>query len=71
MKTDTPSLYVNDNGMICCIAHGGAYLQSEYRHAPERFTYRTPLDSWEKVDEEYIAGWTEMVGAPPACEMCG
>ena len=36
MQTKTASLYTNDNGMTCCIEHGGSYLRSEYDHKPER-----------------------------------
>jgi hypothetical protein len=64
------SLYVNDNGMTCCIEHGGSYLRSEYQHAPERDLYRTPLDTWERIDDEYVVEWTSIVGTGPACEMC-
>ena len=70
MKTKTDPLYINDNGMICCIDHGGAYLQSEYQHAPDRHTYRTPLDTWDKVDDEFIALWVEEMGTMPTCELC-
>jgi hypothetical protein len=66
----TETLYVNQNGMICCVAHGGSYLQSEYRHAPGRFEYRTPLDHWEHVDDEYVAEWIQVVGTAPRCEVC-
>jgi hypothetical protein len=70
MNTMTASLYVNNNGMTCCIDHGGSYLSSEYQHAPERNTYVTPLDHWERVDEDYATEWTAIVGAAPKCEMC-
>jgi hypothetical protein len=71
MATKTaPSLYTNDNGMICCVNHGGSYFQSEYQHAPEQFTYRTPIESWEQVDDEFIALWTAEMGSAPKCEMC-
>lgn len=68
MSTDT--LYVNNNGMICCVGHGGSYLQSEFRHAPGRAQYVTPLDLWEHVDAEYVAEWVELVGTAPRCEVC-
>jgi len=70
MTTKTTSLYINNNGMICCISHGGSYLQSEYKHAPERPNYITPLDSWERMDTDYIVEWVDMVGSAPKCEMC-
>jgi len=66
----TGSLYVNDNGMICCVEHGGSYLASAYQRKPEQCCYGTPLDSWEKVDGEYVAEWTVLVGSAPVCEMC-
>ena len=70
MATKTNTLYVNDNGMMCCVEHGGSYLRSEYTHAPERNVYRTPLDTWERVDEQYAQEWLALVGTPVRCEMC-
>jgi hypothetical protein len=70
MNTTTESLYINNNGMVCCIAHGGSYLSSEYRHAPERNTYTTPIESWERIDGEFAAEWIAVVGAAPMCELC-
>jgi len=71
VKTATKSsLYINQNGMICCIDCGGSYLQSEYQHAPERPSYLTPLDSWERIDSEFIGMWIDEMGAAPVCELC-
>jgi hypothetical protein len=70
MQTKTASLYGNDNGMLCCIEHGGSYLRSEYAHKPERRVYRTPLDTWERIDADYVAEWTQIMGTPPKCELC-
>ena len=64
------SLYVNANGMTCCVDHGGSYLRSAYDRAPEQCCYGTPLDNWERIDDEYVAKWTSIVGTGPACEMC-
>lgn len=64
------TLYVNQNGMICCVDHGGSYLRSEVQHAPGRHEYRTPLDHWEYVDEQYVVEWVELVGTAPRCEVC-
>jgi hypothetical protein len=64
------TLYSNDNGMTACIDHGGSYLQSEYKHAPDRRVYRTPLDRWERIDPDYAAEFAAIVGRPPACEFC-
>lgn len=70
MTTATASLYINNNGMICCIEHGGSYLRSEYAHAPERRGYETPLDSWDRIDVLYARQWEQLAGTPPKCEMC-
>ena len=70
MQTATQSLYINQNGMICCVQHGGLYLRSEYDHAPERFAYTTPIESWEQVDAAFIRDWNAITGSDPACEMC-
>jgi hypothetical protein len=64
------SLYINQNGMVCCIQHGGSYLNSEYTHAPELRFYTTPLDSWEQMDSDFVAEWIVEVGVAPKCEMC-
>lgn len=64
------TLYVSNNGMVCCVDHGGSYLQSEYRHAPGRRNYVTPLDAWELVDDAFRAEWVEAVGCAPQCEVC-
>jgi hypothetical protein len=70
MQTKTASLYVHDNGNICCIDHAGSYLTSEYRYAPERHEYWTPLGTWERIDAAYIRDWTTIVGTAPVCETC-
>lgn len=65
------SLYVNNNGRIVCIAHAGSYLSSAYGAAPERDEYLTPLDHWLRIDDQYIAIATEVVGTyHPKCEDC-
>jgi hypothetical protein len=63
-------LYVNNNGMTCCLNHGGSYLMSAHRSAPERMTYITPLDHWERINDEYAQERIALIGAPPKCEMC-
>jgi hypothetical protein len=70
MSVATSSLYINDNGMICCVDHGGSYLRSEYAHRPQQCCYGTPLDSWERVDVDFVEEWTEIVGLEPRCEIC-
>lgn len=70
IATTTASLYVNDNGMTCCVDHGGSYLQSAYARRPEAATYRTPLDAWDRIDDDYVAEFTAIVGHAPACELC-
>lgn len=64
------SLYVHDNGETSCIAHAGSYLSSEYRHAPESDLYWTPLGSWERIDDDYVAEYVDLVGREPSCESC-
>ena len=66
----TSGLYVHDNGETLCIAHAGSYLSSEYRHAPESDLYWTPLGSWERIDDDYLAEYREMTGHVPTCESC-
>ncbi len=71
MTAITSSLYSSHTGRISCVDHMGSYGQSEYRHAPERREYRTPLDVWERIDADYVEAWVEMMGRPPVCEDCG
>lgn len=70
MKTTTDILFVSDGGRINCLAHGGSYLNSAHAARPNARTHRTPLDWWERVDDDYIAEWTAIVGKPPVCEEC-
>lgn len=70
MNTTTASLYINDNGLIACLDHGGSYLRAEYDRAPEQFEYRTPLESWEKVDAEFVRDWNAITGSDPVCAAC-
>lgn len=68
--TGSAVLYVNNNGMTCCLDHGGSYLMSAHQNAPGRKTYVTPLDCWERIDSQYAKEWTSVTGVPPKCEMC-
>ena len=70
LVTESVVLYVNNNGMRVCIDHGGSYLRSAQEGAPERKTYVTPLDFWERIDDEYAQEWVTAVGTLPKCEMC-
>ncbi|HEY7823674.1 MAG TPA: hypothetical protein VIG24_12610 [Acidimicrobiia bacterium] len=70
MTTQTMSLYINDNGMMSCIAHAGSYISSAYAAKPEAAKYRTPLDTWERIDTDFIVEWTDMMGSAPKCESC-
>ena len=68
--TESAVLYVNNNGMTCCVDHGGSYLLSAYEAAPARKTYVTPLDCWQRIDDDYAQEWVSVMGAPLTCEMC-
>jgi len=69
MLTST-SLYANDNGRIVCPSHMGCAGQSAYSAKPEQATYRTGLDTWERLDTEYLQEWVAVTGALPRCEDC-
>ena len=70
MITKTSSLYIANNGRISCIAHAGSYLSSAYAASPERASYVTPLDAWERMDTDYIVEWVDLMGSAPTCEDC-
>jgi hypothetical protein len=67
---NTSSLYMNDNGRICCVNHAGRYMQAEYTHKPESNSYRTPLGTWEKVASDFILMWVDEFGTAPKCDGC-
>ena len=64
------SLYIANNGRISCIKHGGSYLSSAYAASPERASYITPLDAWDRMDTDYIVEYVDIVGHAPKCEGC-
>jgi hypothetical protein len=68
--TTATSLYIANSGRIACINHGGSYLSSAYAAKPERASYTTPLDSWMRMDTDFIVEWVDMVGTAPKCEDC-
>lgn len=47
-----PTLFINQNGMVTCARHGGAYLQTYLKHHPGAQVVDTPLDNWERISED-------------------
>lgn len=71
MKTITiSSLYANDNGRIVCPRHMGCAGESAYNAKPEQNRYRTGMDTWERLDTEYLNEWVAITGEFPSCEDC-
>jgi hypothetical protein len=71
MKTLTiASLYSNDNGRIVCPRHMGCAGESAYNAKPEKATYRTGMDTWERLDTDFVTMWVEEMGEFPRCEDC-
>lgn len=53
------ALWVNNNGMVVCLKHGGGYLQSSVEAEPGLNLHVTPLDVWMQTDS-----------AGSICEVC-
>lgn len=45
----TLTLFINENGRIVCLQHGGEYLKSAVKNAPAALEYSTPLDHWLRI----------------------
>lgn len=45
------TLFINENGRIVCLKHGGSYLQSAVKNAPAELEYSTPLDHWLRIPD--------------------
>ena len=43
------TLYINQNGLVTCAAHGGGYLQMRAKARPRARVIDTPLDNWERL----------------------
>lgn len=56
-------LWVGINGEFVCTEHGGHYLRTAVRNAPDNARHVTPLDDWIEVTERYEA---QVFG----CEVC-
>ena len=71
MKTiSISSLYANNNGRIVCPRHMGCAGQTAYEKKPEQNRYRTGMDTWERLDTEYLKEWVAIMGTFPSCEDC-
>jgi hypothetical protein len=42
-------LFVNQNGRVVCLEHGGGYLRTYMNAHPDATSVDTPLDSWERL----------------------
>ena len=50
MTPEGPSnLFINQNGRVVCLRHGGGYLNSAVENRPHAMTIDTPLDNWERL----------------------
>lgn len=65
-------LYVNDNGEVACLEHGGSYLAASVQAYPRSRLHTTPLGTWELVSALLAESWARSFpGDPPlACETC-
>jgi hypothetical protein len=67
-------LYVNDNGEIACVLHGGAYLAFAVQTCPRTRVHHTPLGTWQRLTADALAFYVAefaAAGLPaPACAGC-
>ncbi len=64
------ALWIHDGGRIACVPHMGAEGESAARARPNARLLRTPLGSWDRVDDDVRAEWLRQMGTPIACESC-
>lgn len=55
MTTNTTSkktrrVWIDDNGIVACDQHGGAYLAAAIAEHPRRRLQQTPRGTWERYD---------------------
>lgn len=62
-NTATGTVWINENGLITCLAHGGHYLQSAVKNGAG-IEVPTPLDHWIRLTER------EAAVHEFACEQC-
>jgi hypothetical protein len=70
MNTNTthPTYWSNDNGYTVCNEHAGNYLASAIKKKPNAIKHKTPLGTWELLDEETAFWMFEEFGK--CCELC-
>jgi hypothetical protein len=62
---EAPSgLFINSNGRVVCVKHGGGYLESALSRRPNAMVIDTPLDNWERL----LLGEVREFGV--SCEEC-
>ena len=64
------SLWIHDNGQVCCPEHFGRYAASELDRAPHAQLLHTPLGTWERLTRADLAQLVEMTGKEQICEIC-
>jgi hypothetical protein len=64
VTTKTNVLYVNQNGRVVCLKHGGMYLETHVERHPDSVVIDTPLDNWILLDP------SEVARARVSCEDC-
>lgn len=68
-----PTLWINDNGRICCEDHLGHYAETTLAARPTAKVLRTPLGTWLKVSEPMrleMAAEFAADGLTFGCETC-
>lgn len=62
-------LFISNNGMIACEAHGGMYLKTELARRPKAKKITTPLDVWTVVRSKDEVHPDDLLYL--SCESCG
>lgn len=68
MTTTTARFWANDNGAICCQDHAGHYLSSAISARPRAKTHRTPLGTYELLNNLEVTFLSTEYGE--ICENC-
>lgn len=59
------TLWVSNGGVISCANHGGAYLQAAVEARPKARRHTTPLDVWDRIDDNEIPAIAKELGCAP------
>lgn len=59
------TLWASNSGVISCTTHGGGYLQASVKARPNARRHITPLDVWERLNDDEIPALAYELGLEP------